>query len=196
MKIIIKAIALISIAFAAEATATPVTLGSLVLDGNSCRLGDAGSIEVQILDGKLQIPAASTLRKAARVSLERGACSFALPIHVEPGYRLVLKDPSALGSVNVARDSRARIDLEIFVAGSQGQRMTVMVGSSQERIRQTIDIRQSETILVTSCSGQSLNLRGNSSTLLQGAALGRSTASLHFIEIIAEVEKCEQSTEI
>lgn len=190
MKVLVKAMALISIAIAAEASASPVTLGSLALGGSACRLGDTGSIEVQIQGGKLQIPAASLLRKTTAEALKRGSCSFALPVQVEPGYRLILRDSSAVGSANVAKGSQARLDVEIFTAGDRGDRMSALVGSAQERVRQTVDLRSSDVVIATSCSGEAFNLRGNTSVSLQGAGAGRSLAGIHLIEISAEIEKC------
>lgn len=162
-----------------------IQLGELTLAGTACRLGN-DQFEVAIEDGRLQIPAASTLRKASNASLARGTCNFILPIQLEQGHRLVLKNLSAMGDLNLAKNTTSRVDLEIFAAGSQGDKLNA-TETARKKTRKTFTLKKQGEVLVTAC-GASLNLRGNSSLLLQNG--GASNSALHLIEMDAEVETC------
>jgi hypothetical protein len=105
------------------------------------------------------------------------------------GYRLVLKDLSVLGDLNLARGTASRIDVEVFEAGSTGPRLTNIDGSSTRKVRKAIQLRKEGAILISDC-GAAFNLRGNSAVALQGASTTRSSGALHLIEMSAEVQKC------
>ena len=188
MQIMKRVLVLVFVALGAQAQ-SGISIGQLALGGNACRLGGAGPLDVTIENGKLQIPAASLVNKSAGSSLERGACAFTLPIQLAPGYRLILKDVAAMGDLNLARGATSRISLEVFAAGSQGDVLTATDGSPNRRVRKTLQLNQPGEVLATAC-GEALNLRGNSSTLLQGPTAMNSPAALHLIEMSAEVEKC------
>jgi hypothetical protein len=187
MKALFLAVFIVFGMMAAEAAQTTegIQLGELTLAGNACRLG-SGQFDVSIEDGKLQIPAASVIRKASSASLARGTCNFILPLQLEPNYRLVLRNLSAMGDLNLAKNTTSRVDLEVFTAGSQGDKLT-STETARKKTRKTFTLKKLGDVLATAC-GASLNLRGNSSLLLQNG--GTSNSALHLIEMDAEIEAC------
>lgn len=189
MGILGKILILIGLTASAQAQSQIVRFGTLALGGNACRLGGVGPLHVSIEDGRLQIPAASLVQKVASDSLERGTCQFTVPVQLATGYRLVLKDLSVLGDLNLARGTASRIDVEVFEAGSTGPRLTDIDGSTSRKVRKSVFLRKEGVILVSDC-GAALNLRGNSAVTLQGAGATRSSGALHLIEMSAEVQKC------
>jgi hypothetical protein len=184
MKALFLAVFIVFGMMAAEAT-EGIQLGELTLAGTACRLGN-DQFDVSIEDGKLQIPAASVIRKASATSLARGTCNFILPLQLEPNYRLVLRNLSAMGDLNLAKNTTSRVDLEIFTAGTTGDKLQ-SVETARRKIRKTFTLKKQGVVLETAC-GASLNLRGNSSLLLQSG--GSSNSALHLVEMDADVERC------
>lgn len=188
MEILKKVVILSLISLAAHAQ-NGIAFGKMKLGGTACSLSDIGPIDVTINHGTLQIPAISTLKKVAGDSLERGTCQFVVPVTLAPGYRLVLRDMAAWADLRLSRGTSARIDLEIFAAGSQGDRITLVESAPDRRIRKTVQLHQDGEVLVSAC-GESFNLRGNTSILMQGQSAVSSHATLHLIEMTAEIERC------
>ncbi len=176
------------VALTAVAAKAQVQLGAIVLGGTACQLAGVGPIEAIIEEGKLSIPAAIMAKKTSAQTLTRGSCSFTLPVQVDAGYRLVLSDSSTLGLVNLSKGSRARVSVELFKAGERGQQLVLEETAIEQKIRRNFELNQSGTVIALGC-GESTNIRGNASIMLQGS--GRATASLQLIEMNAHVEACE-----
>lgn len=171
--------------FALTASAqSGVSLGRLSFGGSACQTQYS---KPTLRGGVLRVPLTTQVSKSSGTRLERGTCAFTLPVQVAPGYRLVLNDLSALGSVNLSKGTTSRADLEVFAAGDHGEVLTSVEGSQTKNVRKRIQLKQDGEVLVSAC-GASLNLRGNSSILLQGDA--RASANLQFVELAVEVERC------
>jgi hypothetical protein len=183
MKAILGFVTTALFVFTAQAQ-SGIALGQLVLGGSACQNFNAKPV---FRGGVLRIPLSSSLTKVSGAGLERGSCAFTLPIQVAQGYRLVVNDLSAIGSVNLSPATTSKIDLEVFAAGDQGNVLSRVDGSTSKKVRKTVQLKQDGEILATGC-GDSLNLRGNSAILLQGDA--RASANLQYVEMAFEVERC------
>lgn len=177
---------LVSGLFALSAQAqTGFSLGQLQVAGGACQ--DSQSKQVEVSRNSLLIPLVSLVKKAKGDQEKRGACGFALPIQVARNHRLVIRDLSMKGKVDLSRGTHSVINLEIFEAGSRGEIHSREDGSNYRRVRKGIELRKDGNILVTEC-GAGLILRGNSHSHIQGES--RASVVLHEVSLQVDVERC------
>ena len=185
MKAILGFLSSVLLAFSAQAQ-SGIAIGEGTIAGDSCK--DLYVIETGGTEDTIQISLRSSVRKWTDKQLERGSCNFAIPIRVAKGHRLIIKDLVAFGKVDLSKGTTSKHNLEIFASGSQGEILKREEGSSTKRVRKNIQIRRDGNLLVTQC-GADINLRGNSSILLQGDA--KASAGLSLVVLGFEVEKCQ-----
>lgn len=186
MKIAAQILGILFLSAAAQAQ-DGLTLGQLQFAGSNCRNG-SGSVDAIIVNGNLNVPVASSVVKASEERLKRGTCHFILPIQVAEGYRLVVKDAVLSGFIDLSKATTSNIQFEIFKAGSKGEIVKRTDGSESRRERRTIRLVQDGEVLKSEC-GESLNLRGNTSILLQGEP--RAYTAINRLQLGIEVERCD-----
>lgn len=184
MKAIVGLVSSILLAFSAQAQ-SGISIGDGTVAGNACK--SVNVVETGGTEDTLQISLRAWTYKSSSAELERGSCSFAVPIRVAKGHRLIIRDLVAFGKVDLSAGARSTHQLEIFAAGSQGEILKRVEGSSTKRVKKNIQLRRDGELLVTEC-GADINLRGNASILLQGNA--RASGGLSLIVLGVEVERC------
>lgn len=167
--------------------AKSMSLGSLTIAGSGCFQKEDAKAEFS--DQHLLVHIKTMAKKSIQDSIARGACQFALPIQLEKNERLVIKHSDLLGIMNVAAQSQIIIQSEVFFAGDKGVIIKKIEKTEDQRVKKSI-FESSDEIIQSQC-GESLILRGNSSLTLSGQK-SRSTARLDQVNLIAEVESCEE----
>lgn len=143
------------------------------LAGNACE-EVVGSHEVQeISTGRFMIPSSLYLKKDEDKRLARGTCTFAVSLRASAGKKIVVSNVSQLASLRAYPSGvTARVDLEIFKAGAQGNRQSLEVRSEDKVERLTKTIGERGVVVETECEGSAI-LRGNLSAMLMGAGKAR-----------------------
>jgi len=163
-----------------------VQLGEIALAGSACTQVGSGKI-TQVQAGVYDIPLTLAVAKDINSSLARGTCAFALPLQVAKGYRLVISEVGAKASLNLRVGSKSRLDIEVFRAGAVNKPLTGVHDASLKQIVGSYRLSRTGVVVRTAC-GEAINLRGNASALLQGAA--KAQLSLDALRIRMRIEKC------
>ncbi len=160
-----------SVLFMAQAEAA--TIGAVETAGNSCVAG-IGTHELHELEeGRYTIPTSLYVKKETDKRVARGACTFAVTLSAAPGHRVVVSDSHQFASLRVyPSQTKARVDLEIFKAGSQGVKNTLEAQSLETTTKQNAVLGQQGVILETECGGSAI-LRGNLSATVMGEGRAR-----------------------
>jgi|GEM_PF-1814675 len=154
--------------------ANPVEHGLLDLRGSICEL-ETGSHELAAVQGsqhRFVIPLGVYLSKKEAVTLARGACAFALPIKARPGMKVVVANSSQLISLRAYPSSKVKMDLELFKAGSVGEKQVRTIESAEKAVRSAEFLRHPEVLVESEC-GKEMILRGQLTATLLGSGAGR-----------------------
>lgn len=166
--------------------AQDLEIGHLAVAGAGCFNND--NSEVYFEDDVLVIKTQVMVKKAADKTVARGACTFALPITLAPGKKLVLAHASLLGELNLGTQSKLNVRDELFFVGEEGHLIQQQETTQSRRLKKKIILGE-DIALASTCGGSSI-LRGNSSLTIAGEG-ARSTARLDGIYLVAFVEDCE-----
>lgn len=167
-------------------SALGLDIGDVETSGNIC-LNPLGSSKLRNgpTSDSFIIPLGAYLKKGEDKNLLRGSCTFALPIKGAPGKRIVVKEGQQFYSVRAFPElQKAKLDVELFKAGSQGQRQAIEVLGANT-IQKSNGHMISDVILTTACD-EDIILRGNLSAFAVGNGKGQIfTKDLH-LKIIEE----------
>lgn len=171
--------------------AQALTLGSIDTAGNACEVL-VGSHEVaQTLSGRYIIPTGLYVKKDEDKRIARGSCTFALNLEASPGKKIIVSDSHQLADLRAyPAQTKARVDLEIFKAGSQGAKQTVEIEAVEQNAKANQILGQRDVILETECGGSAI-LRGNLAATIIGAGKARVFTRNLYLNI-SEVE-CQQA---
>lgn len=152
-------------AFANHVTTAPI-VGGIAYGGSGCPAGSArmefsqGS-DRSSLNFRFDDYSVSTNGR----QIDRASCALTIPIQIPRGYALLLPQISLDGVARIENGDQAKLNAEVFVAGSQGSLQTRTLNSANDGVFSFVanaDVRQR-----TAC-GESINLRMNTSVMLQG----------------------------
>ncbi|WP_413943872.1 hypothetical protein [Bdellovibrio sp. HCB-162] len=167
--------------------AKALNLGTVEIAGNACE-NQVGTHDVtEVSEGRFVIPTGLYLKKEEDKRVARGTCTFALPLKASAGKKIVVSDSHQLASLRAyPAQTKARIDLEIFKAGSQGVKQTLEVEAIDQASKVNKSLGQQETVVETECGGSAI-LRGNLAATLMGEGKARAFARNLYLNI-AEVD--------
>lgn len=165
-------------------------LGSVDIAGNSCER-PVGSYELnETRQGRFAVPVSLYVKKDGDKRVARGVCTFAMNLKASTGKKIVVSNSYQLVSLRAyPSQTKARIESEIFKAGSQGVRQSLEVDGSSQISKVNKGIEQSGVVVETECGGSAI-LRGNLAATLTGTGKARAFARDLYLDI-AEVD-CAQ----
>lgn len=142
-----------------------------------------GRYELETSEGRLRIPIGLYVKKDEASRVARGACSFAMTLQASAGKKIVVSDSYQLVSLRAyPNQTRVRAELEIFKAGSQGEKQILEVQATSEAGRLTQALEKSGALLETACGGSEI-LRGNVAATLIGAGKARAFAKPLYLDV-------------
>ncbi|HND84413.1 MAG TPA: DUF4360 domain-containing protein [Pseudobdellovibrionaceae bacterium] len=191
MKNLIKKITGLSIAsiiMFCFAEAQNVAIGEPTYGGTGCPAGSLSG-EVSRDGSEIFIQFGSFIVESGRSSrhrIDRGSCSFTIPITVPEGYSVALLAQSDF-SVNVERGASVQRDVEIFYAGARFENQSKIFRGPLSQDLQEVYPEPEAGVVWTPC-GKSVNLRMNMSLLTQGSA----SAVMRGVNMkVVQWKKCE-----
>lgn len=160
--------------------AKAISLDAVEIAGNACQETVGTHELIEVTEGHYMIPIGLYIKKDEDKRVARGICTFALNMQASAGKRIVVSNTRQRISLRAyPAQTKARIDLEIFKAGSQGEKQSLEVEALDQVEKTTQSIGQLETVLETECGG-SATLRGNLGATLIGSGKARAYArNLH-----------------
>lgn len=173
-------IILLATSFLFVVQAKAVDFGSVEIAGNACQSAVGTHELVELSEGHFLIPTGLYLKKEEDKRVARGICTFALNIQAANGKKIVVSNSRQRVSLRAyPAQTKARIDLEVFKTGSQGEKQSLEVEAIDQTSKVNKSIGQQDVILETEC-GESAILRGNLAATLIGAGKARAYArNLH-----------------
>lgn len=168
---------------------TPV-FGDLKIAGTACETA-SGSQDLVIENDRLHIPLNLNLSKSRGVGVSRGTCVFALQAIVPAGMRLIVRDLSQDYQLSLGRAASAKLSLEIFESGTQGEAIVVDESNSNVLTNEISGVIEKDIVYQSECSTdvRSTLLRGNLSALLMGKRAAE--AHLQDLSFVAELQSCQ-----
>lgn len=149
------------------------SLGSIETAGNSCEQAVGTHELTEVSPGRFVIPTGLYVKKEEDKKVARGICTFALTLQASAGKKIVVSNSHQLATLRAyPTQTKARIDLEIFKAGSQGVKQTLEAQAQDQVAKATQILGQQETLLETECGGSAI-LRGNLAATLMGDGKAR-----------------------
>lgn len=182
-----KGVIVLAAAVLLTTQAKALTLGTIETAGNACEV-PVGSHELaQTQAGRYIIPTGLYVKKDEDKRAARGSCTFALSLEASPGKKIIVSDSHQLADLRAyPTQTKARVDLEIFKAGSQGAKQTVEIEAVEQKAKANQILGQRDVILETECGGSAI-LRGNLAATIMGAGKARVFTRNLYINI-SEVE--------
>tara|TARA_B110001454_G_scaffold16145_1_gene14556 strand:- start:45944 stop:46483 length:540 start_codon:yes stop_codon:yes gene_type:complete len=156
--VILLALSVLSLSLHAQ------TIGGLTYGGTGCPKGslkysfDRNQKNLVLNYTKFVVRSGSGANK----TLDRKACSLALPIQVPAGYQMTLATESD-GYAIVRSNGRATVNMEAFYVGTTGVKNSKVYRPGQH----AVSIGDSANTLAWSRCGQATNLRMNLSAITQ-----------------------------
>lgn len=179
----------VSIAGAMESTTPSLKVSNGIMGGSGCG-GETSVLLPDVLtEEALKVEIATEVLKLGTERLKRSSCSFAIPVKIAAGKRLVLRDLKVPAFISLARGASGEANLEIFAAGRRGERVVFKQKAAISRITQEV-LFEKDGVLFKSACGEAINLRGNISALLKDG-IQRSMLILDAVELKVEIEECK-----
>lgn len=159
------------------------SLNTIEIAGSACD-GAVGTRELlQVSPMRYQIPNGIYLKKDEDKRVARGVCTFALNLQASTQTKIVVSNSHQLVSVRTyPAQTKARVELEIFKAGTQGDKQILEIASvdKAEKLSQVMSNQSLE--LQTECGG-SMILRGNLAATLTGEGKARAFTRPLYLDI-------------
>lgn len=158
-------------------------LGSVEIAGNSCEVPVGTHELMEVGEGRFAIPTGLYVKKEEDKRVARGACTFALTLQAAPGKKIVISNTHQLTSLRAyPSQTKARVDLEIFKAGSQGVKQALEIEAQEQVAKVSQPLGQQGPVLETECGGSAI-LRGNLAATLIGAGKARAFTRALYVDI-------------
>ena len=150
-----------------SAHADEIQLGTPGYGGNGCPAGTA-SVTLSPDKKSLSLIFDQFIVEAggANRSLERKACSIAIPVHVPQGFSVSVVSVDYRGYVSLPAQASARMTAEYFLAGSVGPRFDKMFQGQTDTDYQFTNKLDINAVVWSEC-GADTNLRVNASMLVR-----------------------------
>jgi len=164
--------------------AQALQLNAVETAGNACETAVGSHDLKEVSQGRFVIPTGLYVKKDEDKRVARGTCTFALNLEAAPGKKIVVSNSHQLISLRAyPSQTKARVDLEIFKAGSQGLKQSQEVMAVDQAAKTTQVLAQNETLIETSCGGAVI-LRGNLAATLMGEGKARAFARDLYLDIV------------
>ncbi len=151
----------------AEALAQ-VELGQVVVGGTGCPAGTAlVTLSPDLLSVQVRYSQFEAVAGGAR-SLDRKACSLAIPLQLPPGLSVALIASRYVGSVDVSEGGSVQISTESFTAGTQGPKLSRTLNGPVQDGFALVSTVDTDRQTFSEC-GESVILRTNTSVVAQSA---------------------------
>ncbi|MCE3011175.1 MAG: DUF4360 domain-containing protein [Proteobacteria bacterium] len=143
-------------------------LGNPAYGGSGCPAGTAAVTvspdeqAISVLFDQYTVEAGRTTGRR----LDRKNCNLTIPVQVPQGYSVAVFQVDYRGYLAVPRGGAARFDAEYFWAGSQGPRLSRQFNGPTNDLFTLTDELLARTLVWSRC-GESVNLRVNTSILVQ-----------------------------
>lgn len=168
-----KSVLILATSFLFVVQAKAGNLGSVEIAGNACVAGVGTHALNEVNTGRFMIPTSLYVKKDEDKRVARGTCTFAVTLQASPGNKIVVSNSHQLASLRAyPTQTKARVDLEIFKAGSQGIKQTLEVQAQDLVSKETKSLGQDEVLVETECGGSAI-LRGNLAATLMGEGKAR-----------------------
>ncbi len=149
----------------AEALAQ-VELGQVVVGGTGCPAGTAQvTLSPDLLSVQVRYSQFEAVAGGAR-SLDRKACSLAIPLQLPPGLSVALIASRYVGSADVAEGGSVQISTESFTAGTQGPKLSRTLNGPVQDGFALVSTVDTDRQTFSEC-GESVILRTNTSVVAQ-----------------------------
>ena len=156
-----------------SALADDISLGLPAYGGNGCPGGTASatlspdSKQLSILFDQYIVEAGSATGR----SIDRKSCNLAIPVHVPQGYSISIMQVDYRGFAAIPVGGRGQFNVEYFFAGSRGPRQVKNFRGGTNDSYEMTDRLAAEALVWSSC-GANVNLRVNTSMLVQSNSRG------------------------
>lgn len=182
-----KGVMILAAAVLLVTQAQALELGAVETAGNACETPVGIHELTAVAPGRFVIPTGLYVKKEEDKRVARGSCTFAMTLKASPGKKVVVSNSHQLASVRAyPTQTKARVDLEIFKAGSQGVKQTIEVEALEQTAKINKSLGQEEALLETDCGGSAI-LRGNLAATIMGAGKARVFTRDLYLDIV-EVE--------
>jgi hypothetical protein len=161
-----------------QANAQGLRLGQPAYGGTGCPAGSA-SVNLSPDETELSILFDSYVVEAGGTSgrrVDRKSCNVSIPVSVPQGYSVAIFQVDYRGFNLVPRGGMARFDAEYFWAGARGPRQTRMFAGPIQDNYTLSDMLVATTLVWTPC-GASVNLRANTSMMVQTNSMNHQAMS-------------------
>ncbi|WP_374077183.1 hypothetical protein [Bdellovibrio bacteriovorus] len=182
-----KGVMFLAASFLFVVQAKALNLGTVEIAGTSCETPVGAHELAEVSEGRFVIPTGLYLKKEEDKRVARGSCTFALNLKAAAGKKIVVSNSHQLASLRAyPSQTKARMDLEIFKAGSQGVKQILEVEAIDQASKVNKSLGQQEVLIETECGGSAI-LRGNLAATLMGEGKARAFARNLYVDI-AEVD--------
>ncbi len=158
----------LGVLFSSAAMAQSLQLGQPSYGGNGCPAGSASAVlspdsqELSVLFDQYMAEAGGVTGKR----IDRKSCNLAVPVRVPQGYSVAILKVDYRGFAAIPAGGLGRLDVEYFWAGARGPHVTRDArGPYNDNYTATDELLA--TTLVWSACGAEVNLRINSSMMVQ-----------------------------
>ena len=149
-------------------------IGGLQIAGTGCEAPTGGQELIPILDKPMAfgIPLNMTQEKSADATLLRKSCTMSLPITLAAGEKLQVLDVSQKVRLRAGAKSKASTQLEVFLAGQEGQILKAEIEGKNKTVRSSQTLNDDGVVAESEC-GKDVIVRANSIAMIQGTAKAR-----------------------
>ncbi|UOF00088.1 hypothetical protein [Bdellovibrio reynosensis] len=170
-----------SVLFVLQAEAAQ--LGYVEIAGSACQASVGTHELTEVGQNRYLIPNSIYVKKEEDKKVARGACTFAVTLQAAAGKKIIVANSHQLTSLRAyPSQTKARVDLELFKAGEQGERQVVETESTDRTSRISKSLQQA-AILETECGGSAI-LRGNLAATLIGTGKARAYTRSLYLDIV------------
>jgi hypothetical protein len=166
--------------------------GQIAVNGTGCSLNESGTYfdfdsEKNVLEIQTDRYKMSAGPSVA-ITENRKACAMAMPLRVPAGKRLVISQLDLAGKVSLPVGAKATFNLEAFVAGAVGPKVSKVVSASSQSQLGRVQIRLSN-FYATTCGGSPI-LRLNTSGSLNSSSAETAAMKIDRVALYFKVEDC------
>lgn len=163
-------------------------IGEAVLAGQGCSSTSSNKLRLIVPSQSLySVPLNLNVLKLDDKSIERQACTVAVPISLGANEKLIVEDVSQKINIRLGSNTTAKAQLEVFLAGQQGEVISGEAESQDQIVKASIKLDRSGHILESKC-GEDVLLRANESIAVIGSDVARAISDNLRLKI--KVVKC------
>ncbi len=171
-------------------SAKAIDITDLQIAGSGCSVPTGGHELIPIAGSveRFGIPIMMNIDKLAANLIARKSCTMSLAVKLNAGEKLQVIDVAQKVKLTASKGAKASIQLEVFLAGSQGVPLKAEVSAVNKQVRSSQLLNAAGVVAESEC-GKDVIVRANSSVMLQGAA--RSKVSSDMLALTLRVVACQ-----